>query len=200
MTQGLVERLAEKDIITVRAPLMEWILFISYNVRYLQRRKVDKKVLLTAWLQHWLTTYIERRTKRILGRSGFYEPHFINIDAIVKDGNQFVDTVIIGEIILVIGAFFREIAHEVHGVVHVGPFACLPTRIIESIVTAESQNHLRKNERIRRVSNFKNLSRYHVLPNVSIEMDGNPLPQIVEARIEAFALQVDKLYKQMHNN
>jgi predicted nucleotide-binding protein (sugar kinase/HSP70/actin superfamily) len=179
---------------------MEWVAFIGYNVRYLQRRKVERKVLLTAWIQSFITRHVERKTKRILGKSGFYKPHFIDIDAIVKDGQHFVDTVNTGEILLVIGTFFREIAHEVHGVVHVGPFACLPTRIIESIVTSESHNHKKQNERIRGVSNFKNLSRYHVLPNVSIEMDGNPLPQIVEARIEAFALQVDKLYRQMQEN
>ncbi|MEX0321409.1 MAG: acyl-CoA dehydratase activase [Puniceicoccaceae bacterium] len=200
MTQGLVERLATKDIITVRAPLMEWVAFIGYNARYLQRRKVSRSVILTAWIQSFITRYVERKTKRTLAESGFYKPHFIDIGAIIKDGQNFVDTVNTGEILLVIGTFFREIAHEVHGVVHVGPFACLPTRIIESIITSESQNHLKKNERIRKVSNFKNLSRYHVLPNVSIEMDGNPLPQIVEARIEAFALQVDKLYKQMQHN
>lgn len=199
-TQGLVERLAEKDIITLRAPLLEWIMFVAFNARYLQRRKVDIRVLLHAHLQAWLMRHNERKIKRILSKSGLYEPHMIDIRGIVKDGSQFIDTVVIGEIILVIGAFFREVANVVHGVVHVGPFACLPTRIIESIVTAENHNHLSGNERIRGVSNYRNLSRYSVLPHVSIEMDGNPLPQIVEARIEAFALQVDKLYRQMQQD
>jgi hypothetical protein len=32
------------------------------------------------------------------------------------------------------------------------------------------------------------------LPFLSIESDGNPFPQIIEARIEAFCLQVERLY------
>jgi hypothetical protein len=39
-----------------------------------------------------------------------------------------------------------------------------------------------------------------VLPYLSIEMDGNPLPQVVEARLEAFSLQVEKLHEKMQGN
>jgi hypothetical protein len=34
------------------------------------------------------------------------------------------------------------------------------------------------------------------LPFLSIETDGNPFPQILEARIETFSLQVERLKKQ----
>lgn len=196
-SQGVIERLARKDIVVKRAPTMEWILFIGYNTRFLQRRKVAAGTRLTAIIQTHIIKHVERRAKRIIGRSGVYEPHFIDIDSIVRDGSRFVDTVITGEILLVIGSFFREIANHVHGVIHIGPFACLPTRIIESIVIAESHRHQDGNERIRGVSNFQELKRHQVLPHVSIEMDGNPLPQVVEARIEAFALQVERLYREM---
>jgi len=36
------------------------------------------------------------------------------------------------------------------------------------------------------------------LPFLSIESDGNPFPQIIEARIEAFCLQVERLHKNLN--
>jgi hypothetical protein len=37
------------------------------------------------------------------------------------------------------------------------------------------------------------------LPFLSIETDGNPFPQILEARVEAFCLQVERFYKKRNN-
>ena len=195
-SHGVVERLAKKDIVTKRAPFLEWLLFTGYNTRYLQRRKAGRGARRAALIQTELLKHFERKTKKILARSGLYEPHIIDIESVLRDGNRFVDTTIIGEIILIIGSFFQAVAHEVHGVIHVGPFACLPTRIIESILTPESK--VEGNNRIQELTNYHNLAKHHVLPHVSVEIDGNPLPQVVEARIEAFALQVEKMHEKMN--
>ncbi len=195
-TQGVVDKLAARDIVTKRAPVLEWLRFVGYHNLHFQKGDESFKTKRDLFIRNFLIKHLERKVKRILGRSGLCDPHVLDIEGVVKDGSNFVDTHIVGEILLVIGGFFQESANHVHGVLNVGPFACLPTRIVESILTQESK--IEGNARIRGVQNYEKLKDHHVLPYLSIEMDGNPLPQVVDARLEAFTLQVEKVHQKMN--
>ena len=94
--------------------------------------------------------------------------------------------------ILVLGAFFKDIVRHVHGVISIGPFACLPSRIIESILTKESA--AAGNRRLESLENAEELMAFDKLPFLSIESDGNPFPQIITSKMEAFCLQVERLH------
>jgi hypothetical protein len=172
---------------------MEWLTFVNYHVRHLQAKKVSLAKKRETFIRSLLMSRLERKIKRLLARSGLCDAHTTDMKGIVRDGSQFIDTHIVGEILLVLGGFFQESGTKVHGVLNVGPFACLPTRIVESILNQESQ--VQGNDRIKGVSNYDKIKKHHTLPYLSVEMDGNPLPQVVEARLEAFALQVDKVYR-----
>lgn len=100
-----------------------------------------------------------------------------------------------GETILVLGSFFKDMVHHIHGYISVGPFACLPTRIVESLLTPESK--VVDNKRLGFLANLEQLQQFNTLPFISIECDGNPFPQIIESRIEAFCLQVERVYQQI---
>jgi hypothetical protein len=76
--------------------------------------------------------------------------------------------------------------------ISIGPFACLPTRVIESILTPESK--IKDNRRLDDVPDCQRLQSLVSLPFLSIECDGNPFPQIIEAQLEAFCLQVERLH------
>jgi hypothetical protein len=77
--------------------------------------------------------------------------------------------------------------------ISIGPFACLPTRVVESIITPESRT--RGNDRLDALPNARLLKSVAKLPFLTIEVDGNPLPQIIETQLEAFALQVERLHR-----
>jgi hypothetical protein len=88
--------------------------------------------------------------------------------------------------------------HSAHGLVSIGPFACMPTRIIESVLgsdtTTATKRHLDRKTGLGLAHVPKDVKH---LPFLSIESDGNPFPQIVDTRVEAFCLQVERLHKTM---
>ena len=93
--------------------------------------------------------------------------------------------------------FFNEMLHSMDGVISIGPFACMPTRVIEAVLSAESSMETKKRLDPVRAKHIASLNGdITKLPFLSIETDGNPFPQILEARIEAFCLQVERLHGQ----
>jgi hypothetical protein len=73
----------------------------------------------------------------------------------------------------------------------------MPTRVTEAVMSVESTMETKK--KVTGGNGHKAaVADMSALPFLSLEMDGNPLPQVLEARIEAFALQVDRLHKKMN--
>jgi hypothetical protein len=141
----------------------------------------------------------EKKIKRSLARSGLYEYELVDIEKIIAYGKQYFDVRFTGEAILVVGAFFKDILHSTHGVISIGPFACMPTRVIEAVLSAEATMETKRE--LDRTLGMPETGHGFAgtLPFLSIESDGNPFPQIIEARIEAFCLQVERLYAQRHD-
>ena len=135
---------------------------------------------------------MERRIKSILARSGLLEYSLVDIEGLVRTGREFIRPELTGEPILVFGAFFREIITHVHGMISIGPFACLPSRVIESILNVES--NVKGNLRLSGLEEYDKIRELRTLPFLPVECDGNPFPPIIESRIEAFALQVERVH------
>jgi predicted CoA-substrate-specific enzyme activase len=197
--QDLVERLAKRDIIAKRAHVLEWLTYCDYNVKkgiyeadFNVRENVEFRLKLA------LQRRYEKKIKKILSGSGLYEFELVDMDRIIEYGKNFFDVRFTGEAILVVGCFFKDILNHVQGAISIGPFACMPTRVIEAVLSAESTM---ENKRLFDPS-ARSLEKdlrgpIDNLPFLSIESDGNPFPQIIEARIEAFCLQVERLHKKL---
>jgi predicted nucleotide-binding protein (sugar kinase/HSP70/actin superfamily) len=147
------------------------------------------------FLREMIKKRIEKNLKKRFAKSGLYEYEEMDIDKVLEHGSKFVNKEFTGESILVVGSFFHEIAKHVHGMISIGPFGCLPSRVVESILSQESKVH--ENERLKELDDVDHIHNYHTLPFLSIESDGNPFPQIIESRIEAFCLQVERIHKEM---
>ena len=146
-------------------------------------------------MKFFLGRHFEKRIKGILAQSGLYDFEIVDIGKIIEYGRQFFDVQLTGEAILVVGDFFKDIIHSAHGVISIGPFACMPTRITESILSGEAD--LETKIRLDKLtgSQCQHYPETFSLPFLSLESDGNPFPQIIEARIEAFSLQVQRLWE-----
>ncbi len=192
-TQGIVERLAKKGIVVHRAPILEWLYYVDYLVKNMFEKKKSLKEKIEFEIRQIITKKIEKKIKSVLASSGLYEYEKIDIEKIIKAGSNFVHKEFTGESILVIGAFFSNILDHIDGMISVGPFACLPTRVVESVLTPESK--VKNNKRLESLENYNDLKEFTSLPFLTIECDGNPFPQIIEARIEAFCLQVEKVHE-----
>jgi len=182
-SQRVVEALAERDIVVQRAPMLEWIQYVDYWVHHVERRRLRLSDRFEMKLRDFHMRRMERRIKQTLARSGFYRCEVGDIEEILEAGETFIDKSFGGETILVVGRFLKDILTHFHGIISIGPFACLPARIIESVLTPEAKRlgWADPDGRTRGTNN---------LPFLSIESDGNPFPQTIEAQLEAFCLQV----------
>ena len=195
--QNLLERMAKRDIIVKRSHLFEWTNYIDYTV---ENKIIDSGFDLKGNIEFNLKLILqkkfEKKIKKILSKSGLYDYELIDMEKIIEYGKNFFDVRFTGESILVAGSFFKDILHTVQGVISIGPFGCMPARVIESVLSVESsmETKLLLERDKEHYGKFKDIA---TLPFISIESDGNPFPQILEARIEAFCLQVERLHKKL---
>jgi predicted CoA-substrate-specific enzyme activase len=196
--QGLTERLAEKGFATICSPVGEWMLYADYLVQkdlaphglsYLGKMRFlfEKK-------------YVERYTKQlssILAKSGLVQGAPVNIDKIVRNASSFVSPNLAGETILTIGSSLTEVASHACGVISIGPFGCMPSRLAESILNEAM--HSKTKIALEPGNEFlkKALADVDDLPFLAIESDGSPFPQVINAKLEAFCLRAERVHEQM---
>jgi predicted nucleotide-binding protein (sugar kinase/HSP70/actin superfamily) len=196
-SRDLRDRLAKRDIIVRQAHIFEWLSYCDHNVKIgVYESQFNLKEQAEFSVKQVMQRYYEKKIKKILARSGLYEYEIVDMKTIMDYGSQFFDVRFTGEAIIVAGSYFKDILHSIHGAVSIGPFACMPTRVTEAVMSVESTLDTRKqvtggNGHTAAVEEMTSL------PFLSLEMDGNPLPQVLEARIEAFALQVERLHRKM---
>jgi hypothetical protein len=98
------------------------------------------------------------------------------------------------------GSALHHLADKYCGVINVGPFGCMNSRMTEAVATREMTVE-GKQEAVRNAGGRVDLDQLtqaiEVLPFLSIECDGNPFSQIIQARIETFLLQAARLAGEM---
>jgi predicted nucleotide-binding protein (sugar kinase/HSP70/actin superfamily) len=119
----------------------------------------------------------------------------IDVEKTISYGKDLVSDRLIGESILTVGLSLREILDESCGIITIGPFNCIPSRLAEGILSKEMTldgkyrfGKLQRNGYPESVQN---------LPYLHIETDGNTFPQITQSKIEIFMVQSNKLYDEM---
>lgn len=195
--QYLVERLAKEGIIVRTAPITEWMQYCDYNLKnnYNVVNSSLKERIKTQLLQPFKSSY-ERTIKGILSQSGFYESHRFDVGRMIQNVKDLISPRFTGEAVLTTAAAITEVVDEVDGVLSIEPFGCMPGRIAESIISKKM------NERKMEVAKDKKLveevmQHYPSLPFLAVETDGNPFPQVIEARLEVFCLQVKRVHKRI---
>ncbi|KMQ49999.1 CoA-substrate-specific enzyme activase [Chitinispirillum alkaliphilum] len=197
-SQDLIQRLQSKDIVVRKAPVFEWLEYCDYNVNEgIFEAQFDIKSTLEFRARVFLQHRLEKKIKSIMETSGLYTFEMTNMKEIINYGKHFFDPRLTGEAILVTGSFFRDILHSTHGAIQIGPFACMPTRVVEGVLSAEAtvENKRFLDQKIWGKTEVRD--NINFLPFLTIESDGNPFPQIIESRIEAFCLQVERLHSKL---
>jgi predicted nucleotide-binding protein (sugar kinase/HSP70/actin superfamily) len=197
-SRGILVHYLEKQGCAVRvAPLAEYICYGNYVVNTgLGERKFSLneriKLKLVSRIQEWW----EARIKTILGKSGLYHAEMINVADTIRGVSHLLNENFRGECILTVGLAMREIAHTSCGVVSLGPFGCMYSRMAEAMLNREMDAAGK-----RRMTGWqaKTLPAEDIgtFPFLSLETDGQPFTQIVEARLEAFVVQARKMHRAM---
>jgi len=197
--QYLVERISRQGFWVRTAPVAEWIRYCDYIV---QHRLVAK----SRWgdrLKNRITCMVknpfETEIRNIFADCGFYRVFDNDVEHLIEAARDLISPRLTGEAILTVGAALAEIVESVDGVLALGPFGCMPSRIAEALVTNKLNTHkpkiARDAELVARVMKV-----WPSLPFLSVETDGNTFPQLIESRLEAFLLQVSRLFETRNSN
>jgi len=193
----ITDRLADKGFVTKVSPVHEWMYYIDY---ILQKGYKTLPSSMSEVLKSKAKTQVQRKyekdIKKLIAGTGLYKYEETDIDHIVNNAKHLLPPEMLGEAILTTGVSMTDIVDHSCGIISIGPFGCMPSRVCEAILsetmTDEGKLEITNDEVVKKV-----LETTKNLPFLSIESDGGPFPQIIEANFEAFCLQADRLHRKM---
>ena len=191
--QGIIEHLAAEGFAVRTSQTSEWIKYLDW----LAKEGIEGDNSIGFWARYWIKRYFDGRIRRTMAPAGlfFYEP--AEVEPVLDAGRRHVSPRLTGEAILTVGSALHEILHPACGIISIGPFGCMPTRVAESIL---SEKLTTGEKRAIAAHNGHEsweaiLEQDRKLPFLAIETDGNPFPQVIEARLEAFLLQARRIHE-----
>jgi len=198
---GIPQRLAEQGFVMLDAPVTEWVRYTDFMRDIgMYTPKTNLVGRIEALIATLVQDFHERRVKRILAATGLYEHELIDIRKYIAHSTHFFPIQLTGEPGLSSGSSLYHLADKYCGIINVGPFGCMNTRMTEAVATVEMtvQGKERAAANAGRPVDLGALrQRLDVLPFLNLEMDGNPFSQVIEARLETFLLQAERLYQEM---
>ena len=191
--QHLVERMAKRGFIVRTAQTSEWLKYLDWLIK----NQILGKRSLSFWMRHFIKERTDRQIRELLAPSGLFHLGDMRVDAVVNAGKKYISPELQGEAILTVGSAFHEILNPACGVISLGPFGCMPNRVAEAILKEKFGAREKRAQ-----SNGQPIPALppegdRKFPFLVIETDGNPFPQIIEARLEAFCLQAERVHQEM---
>jgi predicted CoA-substrate-specific enzyme activase len=198
--QWLTEHLAEKGFAAVCSPIAEWLHYCDYLFHH---DLVDNppnaiQKIRSRFRRHFKTRF-ERRIKSILSESGLIQAHPIRLDPIINAARPYLSANLTGEAVLTVGSSLADVAERFCGIISIGPFGCMPSRLSEAILSeimtvTDKLSLVSGNGHLRAV-----LSNVEDLPFLAVESDGSPFPHQITAKLEAFCLRALRLHDRMRS-
>lgn len=199
----LVEKLAERNIVTKVAPNNEWLYYVDYLLQNgINNPEVGFMQKFKNKLKGFFQQRFEKKIKEIMAQSGLCEYHLTDIDDVVESAEDAISPELTGEAILTIGSSIDEILTQVDGVIIIGPFGCMPHRVAESILSESMEKEKLKIAQDKGDRFTEDMiHKFSSLPFLAIEADGSVFTQVIEARLESFCLQVERVneYREVVN-
>jgi predicted nucleotide-binding protein (sugar kinase/HSP70/actin superfamily) len=199
--QGILDRLAEHGFTAKTAPIHEWILYMDYCIKKgYQDPDYTLAGRLEAYFAHLWQRIREQAIKKICSTSGLYHEGPIDIDYYIRHSTHLVPAHLKGEPGLSSGHALALLIDKYCGIVNIGPFGCMNSRLLQAVLAPEMTlagkklAHRNAGERYKWDNQFTEVTG---LPLFTVETDGNPFPQIVEAQFENFCIQAGRLHDKM---
>lgn len=194
----LVKTLVDKGFVVRTAPIAEYIYYSNYLLKNKIVNGHSLKEHAGIVLKDNYQKKIERKIKKILSKSGLCKFEMVEVEKTIDYGKGLVSEKLVGETILTTGLALREILDDACGVISIGPFNCMPSRVSDALLNKEMTLEGKyKYGRIKRNGYPEELT---TLPFLYVESDGNPYPQITQSKIEIFMLQAEKVHKMLKKN
>ncbi|OHD10971.1 MAG: hypothetical protein A2Y34_12540 [Spirochaetes bacterium GWC1_27_15] len=191
--------LAERGFIANIVPFMEVLFYIDYCLMNdLTEMNVNVFMKIYFFFKSFFQGQIDKQIKNIFANCGFYKPTYIDIKEVINASRLIVSPHLRGEVPITTGAALKYILNESSGAISIGPFACLPSRMVESLLKT-NMNLVHKIAATGQKPLYQELEKMNVsnLPFLSIESDGNPFTQVTLAQFEVFCLQANRIHDKM---
>jgi len=188
---------AKKGFILKTAYISEWIFYVDYllQIDLLESEKSLKKKF-ERQIRNFFMRDTERRIKKTLEKSGFYKYSRTEIEPLLKHSKHLLPYEFKGEPGLTLGIALHEGLEKYCGIINLGPFGCMPTRLSEAIAMPEMNVEGKLKAKRQHSPNFDMHQVFHNalnIPFLTIETDGNVYPQLINAKLESFLLQAERI-------
>ena len=198
---SIPEKLAHHGFVMLDAPIMKWIRYTDF-LRKIKMFQAKTKVMvkIEQIITELFQNFFEKKIKKILAKSNLYEVELLRIEKYMNHSKHFIPWTLTGEPGLSSGAALYYLVKKQCGVINIGPFGCMNSRMTEAISTPEMtlKGKLEASKEAGEKIDLSYLKdNTDNLPFLSIESDGNPMSQLLEAKLEIFMLQADRLHKKM---
>lgn len=186
------------------AYISEWVKYLDYAWRNgVERPKFTSLESIMRLFREQYISYIEHRMQKILEATGYFKKHKTRIGNTIKHSLHILPIESTGEPALTLGTALSEGYEHFCGIINIGPFGCLQTRISEAICTPNMT--LGKKLKVKENLNIpyvipKGLAEETDIPFLTIECDGKGFPQIIESRLETFLVQAERTANIMSAN
>ncbi len=190
----LVDQMADKGIVALIAPVAEWVYYTNYLASKGLRGKQSAAAKLKFRLKAKIMERYEKIIKDILVTSNLYDYHLLDIKHMIESVSDMINPQLTGEAILTLSCALNDVIDRVDGIISIGPFGCMPSRIAESMIkqTIDTEKTTVSHDP---ELTAKVLQKHPHLPFISIESDGSPFPPVIEAGLESFVLQAKRIHK-----
>jgi predicted nucleotide-binding protein (sugar kinase/HSP70/actin superfamily) len=192
----LVRRLAEEGILVKTSPVLEWLFYVDHIVITGILDQATPSERLALWFRNRYSRRVVSRIQEILELSGFFQKQHLDIGFLLDRGQRLIDPRLTGEAILTVSSTLAEIGDDVHGVISISPFGCMPGRIAEAVINhrlvKDKPLFSRKNGQFWKRSNGR-----YSLPFLAMETDGSSLSQMAETKLESFIRSAHRLNREL---
>jgi len=199
--RNIENTLADMGFITKITPLIEWHYYVDHIMwKNIAKEKISFFKRIYFFIKTKVQSGFEKKIKKIFSKTGLYEYDPIDIENILKTSESLVDKKLIGDIGITIGVGLKDALKDSCGIISLGPFACLQTRMAEAILNSKMTlgSKISFNKESVFGDKVDTMDKEMPLPYLAIESDGNPYPQIVEARLEVIGLQAKRIGEMMN--
>ncbi|MFP4467078.1 MAG: acyl-CoA dehydratase activase [Candidatus Goldiibacteriota bacterium] len=196
--RDIAQRLADKGFIAKTGHITEWLHYVNYMIEEkLQEPEHDNFL---GWVDFLLSSkiqkHIDKKIKKIMEKSGLYLYEEMDMESIIKYSKHLLPPALKGEPGITLGIVFKDVFNHHAGAVNIGPFSCMPVRFTEALA-ANNMDMKSKMEACLAAGGKEYLedgfNESDRIPFLTIEADGNPYPQLLEARFESFCLQAKRV-------
>ena len=200
----IAKRIAEKGFIPRVSPISEWIYYLNYKTKTgLQKPEYNSII---GWLEFYISDFtqkhVEKKIKNIFDKCKLYDKEMIDVADMIRHSDHLIPQTLDGEPGMIAGVLMRDAMTKYSGVVNIGPFGCMPVRFTEAVIGPITDVNAKKEayERINKKLDFIQFDDKERIPFLTVEADGNPYPQLLEARFESFCLQAGRVGEKLGQN